>query len=890
MNNNNDISFILLVVLFSSFLSYSTSILGQDAATTLNHTATEISTADHLKYIGMPVGGIHAGQVYLGGDGQLWYWDIFNIQRIQAGGPGDKFYLNPLTQDNRFEQGFALRLKDDSPRNITPTVKLLRSGGFRNIHFRGEYPIGKVSYEDADFPISVQLNAFSPFIPTDHESSDFPAVVMEYTLKNNTQKPVTIELIGWLQNMANLQTASLTSGNHHNEVIKKGEQLQLYLFSKGSDTDLPDYGNITLTLVEGTNAWGIPNTPAEIKYNLPELRVAEAQQATAALGEILTGAIGKEITLQPTTEQTITFILSWYFPNLHRKESGFHHLRNKENLRHYYSSKFTSSLAVADRIVENKEKYLGTTKLWNATWYDASLPNWFLDRTFLNTSTLATTSCYRLDDLTNNPVNEGRFYTMEGVYLGHGTCTHVFHYEQAFGRVFPALARQLRTQVDYGLSFQGDGSIGYRGELSDIGRHDGRGYAVDGHAGTILRAYREHTTSVDHSFLKSFWPKIKKSIEYMIAHDAEKTGKPDGILEGIQYNTLDRMWFGKISWISGMYNAALRAGEAMAKDIKDEPFEKKCRQIAKLGYEHLSKELFNGEYFIQIPDPEHPEAPNTNAGCHADQLLGQYWASQTGLPNIVPTHQIKEALRSIVKYNFHSTYGKYLDTATIKVSRYYALPKEPAMVTCSFPKGGAHLAPGKVNNEWEKLVVGYFSEPWTGQEHQIAATLISQGLVEEGLMIEQAVHHRYSPEKRNPYNEIEYGNHYTRAMSSFAPFIAALGFTYNGPKGIIGFDPKIEPEEFKSAFIAGTGWGTFSQKKNKNRQSVELAVKFGALSLNTIRLQNLNDSKRQDTKIMINGKPVVHKVSYSDSRLTFSLKPALELRANDQLIIEILNK
>lgn len=843
-----------------------------------------IETKD-LKYIGMPVGGIGAGQVYLGGDGQLWYWDIFNFQRINPGGPGDKFYLNPMVQDHRFEQGFALRVKGA----ITQTVKPLRNGGFSEISFHGQYPIGNVSYKDDSFPIEVNLKAFSPFIPTNSEESGFPAVIMEYTLKNSGDSKIEVELIGWLQNASNYSSSHAKKGAHINTIIESEKGLQLVCSSEGKElTDLPDHGNMTLTLLGKGNRWSSPKTPSDINYNLAEVRPSKEISARSELGLNLTGALGEVVQLESKEEKTVTFVLSWYYPNLQRKESGFHNLKNRKNLRYYYSQRFSSSSDVTDYISSNYESLAGVTKDWVNTWYNSTLPTWFLDRTFVNTGTLATTSCYRLTDLTGDPDNMGRFYAMEGVYLGHGTCTHVFHYEQALGRVFPNLARQLREQIDYGLSYKESGIIQYRSaEFHNMGHQDGRDYAVDGHAGTILRTYREHSMSADNSFLEKNWPKIKKSIMYMIAHDKEKTGKADGILEGIQYNTLDRMWYGKNAWISSMYNAALRAGEAMATDVGDSSFEKQCRKIARLGHENITNELYNGEYFINLLDPENPEPPNSNIGCHIDQVLGQSWAIQAGLPRILPVEETKSALASIYKYNFQKDYGDYLEDAKIQPVRFYAIPGEAGTVMCSFPRGGEEKAPGKIESEWEKLVVGYFSECMTGFTYQAAGHMIAEGLVDEGMEMIKAIHDRYNPATRNPYNEVEYGNHYTRAMSSYGAYVAASGFSYHGPKGEISFDPKVSPENFTGAFITAEGWGSFSQRRSGNTHTISLELAYGKLKLTQFETSVSGGGNINAVQVQLDGKNIETEFKRNGDSVVIEL-PELEMKKGQKLIVNIL--
>ncbi|MDN5204273.1 GH116 family glycosyl hydrolase [Fulvivirgaceae bacterium BMA10] len=641
---------------------------------------------------------------------------------------------------------------------------------------------------------------------------------------------------------------------------------------------------MTLSLLEADeNSWATPKAIRDVAFSYAGIKPSKEQESSADVGEVLTGALGQQLEVKAGEEKKVTFIISWYFPNVHQVRIP--KMDNHDKLRYYYSKKFKSSKDVADVINLRKKDLISATKSWNKTWYDSSLPFWFLDRTFINTSTLATNSFYRFDDLTNAPHNEGRLYAMEGVYLGEGTCTHVFHYEQSLGRLFPNMARQLRSQIDFDFAWDERGFVKYRAEHSGIGRHDGRGYAIDGHAGTILRAYREHTMSADNAFLKKNWSKIKKGILYLIDQDKEKTGKTDGIIEGVQYNTLDRPWYGKIPWISTLYNACLRAGESMAHEMGDKAFAKICRNIASQGYKSLSEQLFNGEYFIQELDPEHPEAPNTNQGCYIDQILGEAWARQTNLPHIVPKEEAKSTLASIFKYNYLDDVGPYHDTATVAHVRYYALPGEPGVINCTFPKGGGEKAAGQKAGNWEHLTVGYFSENWTGLSNNLAGHMIAEGLMEEGLKVLWANHVRYAPEKRNPYNEIEYGNHYIRAMSSYAAFVSASGFSYHGPKGEIGFDPKINPENFKSAFVTAEGWGSFEQKRTPEKQTNKLKVNYGTVQLSKIILQD-GGTKRASVSLKINGESVKTKLKREGNQYHITWK-GMHLKAEDEIVIEL---
>ena len=191
-----------------------------------------------LMMIGMPVGGVCAGLVYLGGDGKLWYWDIFNRylsgvqprhiqykgrswhglpQGLGAWQGGN--YIDPITtQPCPFEQGFALKVSVGA----TSQVRTLDRLGWKHISFTGSYPVGTIRYSDPDFPVKVTLEAYTPFCPLDFDNSSYPATVMRYRLENTGSEDVHVEVGGWLENAVLLDTGKDCPGVlRHNTVTSK---------------------------------------------------------------------------------------------------------------------------------------------------------------------------------------------------------------------------------------------------------------------------------------------------------------------------------------------------------------------------------------------------------------------------------------------------------------------------------------------------------------------------------------------------------------------------------------------------------------------------------------------------------------------------------------------
>ena len=164
--------------------------------------------------------------------------------------------------------------------------------------------------------------------------------------------------------------------------------------------------------------------------------------------------------------------------------------------------------------------------------------------------------------------------------------------------------------------------------------------------------------------------------------------------------------------------------------------------------------------------------------------------------------------------------------------------------------------------------------------------MVWEGMVQEGLAVTRAVHDRYHASKRNPWNEVECGDHYARSMASYGVFVAACGFEYHGPRQHLGFAPKLTPENFKAAFTSAEGWGSYAQKINAGTLTAAISLCWGKMKLKTIALE-FPAIAAPSVKVELAGKNLPAQLARRDSRVVISLPAGVELQAGQSLVISL---
>lgn len=581
----------------------------------------------------------------------------------------------------------------------------------------------------------------------------------------------------------------------------------------------------------------------------------------------ITSSVGVDVRLAPGQSKAVTFALSWYFPKLGPNYQG---VDSYAQLRKQYKNTFSSARGVITHASAHAARLSAQTREWVKTWYaDSTLPHWFLERTLAPASTLATLTCQQFDN--------GRFYADEGIYCCAGTCQHVWAYAHSVARLFPELERSGREL--------GDLSHGYNEQTGQMGfrQEQWLDFAADGQPANILRIYREHQMSEDSAFLRRVWPKTKKAIQFMIGQDGDE---PDGVFEGRQPNTDDQDWYGKIPWITGLYVAMLQAAAAMATEMAEPAFATTCRAIAAQGTKHLGTEMWSDDYgyFYSPRDPSHPNNLNSNRGCYIDQLHGQTYALQLGLPRVFEKDKTDTALKNIFKYNFLPDPATWVKTHGLYGNpRVYSTPGEAGTLMGTWPFGNTEVGG----------LVGYLDEVWTGQEYQFAANLIGEGHVTEGLTVTRAIYDRYLAAKRNPYNEVECSDHYARAMSSHAVYLAACGYSYHGPAGRLGFAPKISPERFAAAFTVAAGWGLYKQSRSRYEQNARIDLRYGRLTLRSFATELPANCRSVAISVLRHGRhlrTVAGELAREGQQTIVRFREPVQMVAGDELTIIYLFK
>ncbi|WP_433363584.1 GH116 family glycosyl hydrolase [Actinoplanes sp. CA-142083] len=791
-------------------------------------------TGDARRAVAFPLGGLGTGHVALCGDGALRQWQLLGVPH-HGGLLPDSFFalrvssLEPPDDVVRLLRAAPLPPHPRPAANVSDADVPDRDRRWRwpfveDTTFEADYPYARVGYHDAELPVSVALEAHTPFVPLDADASALPLVRYRFTIRNDSDLFRHGFVLGALQNAAGWDgvtpihgTRGAGYGGNVNRPVRRPGQSGVLMDHPGLAEDDAAAGEMLLwtdgpaaVLPRAHDADAVLRWAETLRLVAPtqlgdwsdgSLRAALRDAASASpmrapsgpspAGHTWDSAVAVAFALAPGESTTVDIVHAWWFPNRYADFDRFGPQHQYGPTRfwvgNHYATRFGGALDVLDAYLGDRERLDADSLAWASAVASSDLPAPLKDTIAAQPSLVRSPSVFKTAD--------GRTFAFEGA-LGASTrnwngdaggscplnCNHVLNYEQALSRLFPSVGRDMR-ETEFAVQ-AADGSIPHRvvlplylPQLHGVPIGGPERPALDGMLGAVLKTYRSVLDGAGLSWLRSQWP----SLVALMTHISDKLDD-EGVIRGDQPVTYDISLHGPNMFVGALWLAALRALSEMSAFLGEtDPLAGTFERASK-AYDEL---LWNGEYYAQ---PDTGEAYEFGRGCLADQLLGQWWAHELGLGHLLPPSRVRQALRSIVRYNLRTGFEPH-------GYRSFADGDETGLVVCTWPHGGRPEVP-----------LRYCDEVWTGVEYQVAAHCFYEGLDEEGLAIVRGVRARYDGTRRNPFNEIECGDHYVRAMAGWSLLTAWTGVRHDATAGT--HTESTRPGRFP--YVAGTTWGTLT--------------------------------------------------------------------------------
>jgi uncharacterized protein (DUF608 family) len=803
---------------------------------------------------GAPLGGIGTGFVELRPDGCFHEWQILNSGSWAAAGrrgaaaasaagvpPNLRFLMSAGRAGGGTRQLRRLYLRPDE--NDLYSMGYVQD--VEGIDYEAWYPMTTLRYRDGSLPVRVSATAFSPFMPGKTRDSATPGFHIVFTLENTSKETVQASLLSVLDNPL---VSTLDNRQLVNTLRRDGASSSLFLHTEAQPAEKSDLGSLCLSVTGGEHSWisgtfrqfalpgmcdwntsrvssmlldvlqdyfqtgRLPNTEAasdpaqEFKLTAAEIdalpsdrlktlirqlsgdalfnrvisdaRAADPkgadsdEQNKVLLKEIArnlsgalagsdrrrstwgTGALAAGVTLAPGERVEVRFTLGWFFP---------FHAPGGQEVGHIYANWFKDAAEVNAFLTANYAAHREETEKFARALADTSLGG---PLSFVWSSQLGT--------LVKNTwwTKEGHYSIWEGLgCCGQSTTDVDFDGSSSVVALFPEL--KLGQMKHIGAFQNALGQVPHN-YSNNFNRVDGGGFGrVDMNPQWVMMVCRDYLWTGDMAYANAMWPGVVKAMDYTGSLDTNGDGLPD---KNTGFQTYDQWGLrGTPSYIASLWIGALRAAIRLARDLEKPDDAQRWQIILDKASASFDRVLFNGDYYSLWVD-----GALRDEICMSDQISGEWFSHLMGLPTTISEKNLNRAVDSIWKNNYSPEVGLHNATA---------------------PKGG--LDGPTMNNHQAGGV-------WSGIEFAFASFLMDHGRYADGVRLVEAVHRRYL-RAGMPWNHVECGSHYTRAMSSWSTLLAATGFKPDWPAQSLAVVPAV-PGDFHAPWVTAAGFGRITRK------------------------------------------------------------------------------